>query len=445
MQRRIRYRPDDVPAPAPLREALLDLAQPLETPSDLQPLVDFASRHEVVMLGEATHGSAEFYTWRSEITRRLIAEAGFSYIVVEGDWPDCFAINQFVKGYAEAPSSADQVLQNFKRWPTWMWANEEVRDLMQWLRDFNQEEGADVGFYGLDVYSLWDSLHQVIAELKRVDPAAYQQARQVLSCFHDFGSSVEDYASQASLIPENCEESIIKLLMKVREETLQAKVSDPELKLSLAQNALVVRNAEAYYRVMFRGGASSWNVRDMHMGETLERLHKHFHGRSKGIVWAHNTHIGDARYTDMAAGGMLNLGQLARESYGEEKVCLIGFSSYKGSVIAGRSWDSPFEKMQVPEARPYSWEALLHESIGADTWMIFPKEPLPESFEQPRGHRAIGVVYHPENEAGQYVPTVMPRRYDALIYLDETEALHPIVSQRQDLSGELPKTFPSGV
>lgn len=445
MQKRIRYRPEDSPASASLRDSIQERAQALETITDLQPLIDFASRHEIVMLGEASHGTADFYIWRSEISKKLIAEGGFSYVVVEGDWPDCFSINQFVKGAPDAPSTADEVLKNFKRWPTWMWANEEVRDFMEWLRDFNQSEGSDVGFYGLDVYSLWDSLHEVTEALKAIDPSAYQQAQKVLHCFHEFGTELEDYANQTAMVPDNCEESILRLLLKVRQEALQSKVSDSEVRLSLAQNAQIIRNAEAYYRSMFRGGAASWNLRDMHMGETLERLHKHYHGRSKGIVWAHNTHIGDARYTDMASVGMLNLGQLGRESYGEDKVCLIGFATYEGSVIAGRGWDRPAQRMRVPPARAASWEATLHETLADDAWMIFPKETLDESLEQPRGHRAIGVVYHPENESGQYVPTVMPRRYDALIYLDKTEALHPIASEQRDDSHEPAETFPSGV
>jgi erythromycin esterase len=421
------------------------LAHPLEGPEDLGPLLDRIGDAACVLLGEASHGTSEYYAWRSRISERLIQEKDFSFIAVEGDWPDCYEVNRYVKGYQGSGANAREALHAFRRWPTWMWANEEVSSLVEWLRHHNDAlpNEEKIGFYGLDVYSLWDSLGEVIEYLERVDPDALPAARRAYKCFEPYGEDVQEYARATAFVPTSCEDEVVEMLSELSRRTSEHP-EDPEARFDAEQNALVARDAEAYYRAMVRGGASSWNVRDRHMAETLERLMRH-HGRgAKAIVWEHNTHIGDARFTDMTDFGMVNVGQLAREQRGGEDVVLVGFGSHRGSVIAGAEWGAPMQRMRVPPAREGSWEDIFHRAGEEDRLLVFAGLREEGGFFEPREHRAIGVVYDPARERyGNYVPTVLPRRYDAFLYLDETRALHPLhVSPRED--GEPPVTFPSG-
>lgn len=415
-------------------------ATPLRTARDLDPLFERIGDARFVLMGEASHGTSEYYTWRAEISRRLIVEKGFQFIAVEGDWPSCDRLDQYIKGRGEG--DAEDALQAFDRWPTWMWANEEIAELAEWLKEHNRGVAEPVGFHGLDVYSLWDSLYAVIGYLRRVDPSAIDAARRAFRCFEPYGEDAQEYArATARLVPASCEDRAVALLADIRRRASAYREDDRWGAFRVEQNALVIRDAEAYYRAMVRGGPKSWNVRDRHMQETLERLADFYGAHSKGIVWEHNTHIGDARHTDMAADGMVNVGQLARERWGEKDAVLVGFSTHRGSVIAGDAWDAPAERMTVPEAREGSWDELLHRAGGEDKLLILDSEgPLRET----RGHRAIGVVYHPEYESlGNYVPTTLSRRYDALLYIDETQALHPLPVS-VDLREEIPETFPSG-
>jgi erythromycin esterase-like protein len=422
------------------------MGTPLAKWEDLDPLMDRIGEARLVLLGEATHGTAEFYDWRRMISQRLIREKGFSFIAVEGDWPDCYNVNRYVKGLVASEMTARDVLQAFRRWPTWMWANEEVADLAEWLHDHNQGLAIreKVGFYGLDVYSLWDSMHHVLEYLKRVDGEAAQDARRAFACFEPYAYDEQGYARAARWVPASCEREVVQLLRAVRNKALCA-LDDPEGFFDAEQNALVARNAERYYRTMVRGSAESWNIRDRHMAETLHRLMDHHGPRAKAIVWEHNTHIGDARFTDMAADGMVNLGQLARQTYGVQDVVLAGFGTNEGSVIAADAWGAPMRRMPVPPGRFGSWEAVLHEAFHGDRLLVFdPAERWAECLE-PRGHRAIGVVYHPEYESqGNYVPTVLPHRYDALIYLEQSQALQPL-HQEAETDLEIPETYPTGM
>jgi len=432
---------------AELIEPVRALATPLRDRDDLGPLLERIGDADYVLLGEASHGTAEYYIWRSELSQRLIEEKGFSFIAVEGDWPDCYRLNRYIKGYPDAGDSAREVLHSFQRWPTWMWANEEIVNLAEWLRGFNANRAAEhrVGFHGLDVYSLWDSLYSIMGYLHRVEPSALPQAWGAFRCFEPYGEDVQEYARATAFVPNSCEKEVIDLLVRIRREGAQLAAADPEAYFEAEQNALVVKNAEAYYRAMVRGGPESWNIRDQHMTQTLERLQRHYGKGSRAIVWAHNTHIGDARFTDMAGEGMVNLGQLVRQHHGDEEAVLVGFGSHRGSVIAGREWEAPMERLTVPPARAGSWEDLLHQVGADDKLLLFPADRVNELLLEPRGHRAIGVVYHPQYERyGNYVPTVLPHRYDAFLYLDETEALHPLHLQPQP-EKEVPETFPSGV
>jgi erythromycin esterase len=411
-----------------LADAIRRGSLPLGSASSLDPLLAMIGDSRYVLLGEASHGTSEFYSWRTEISKRLIVEKGFSFIAVEGDWPDCYRVNRYVKGLADSGRSAEDVLHAFERWPTWMWANREVVELTRWLRRHNEARPADrrVGFYGLDVYSLYESMAAVVAYLETVDPEAAQGARRAYACFEPFAEDVQEYARATALVPTSCEEEAIAMLRQLRAKAAEYTADGDDDFFDAEQNALVARNAELYYRTMVRGGAASWNVRDHHMADTLDRLVRHHGPASKAIVWEHNTHIGDARFTDMARSRMVNVGQLTRQARGDDGVVLVGFATHRGSVIAAEEWGAPMRRMRVPEAREDSCEALLHRAVAADVLLPL-GDAAPEGLDEPRGHRAIGVVYDPRMEQwGNYVPTILSHRYDALIFLDDTRALDPL-------------------
>lgn len=395
----------------------------IQSAADLDPLMDDIAERKLVLLGEASHGTHEYYTWRTAISQRLIREKGFNFIAVEGDWPDCYAINRYVKGH-EPPIEA--ILKNFDRWPTWMWGNWEVAALAEWLKANNAPLPADkkAGFYGLDVYSLWDSMKAMMDYLEREDPTTAKWVKRAIRCFEPFEEDEREYARH-TFHSSGCRDEVLALLKEIRLKA-QFLDGDREAGFNTEQNALIAVNAEKYYRSMAGFDNESWNVRDRHMMETLERLMQ-FHGRgAKGIVWEHNTHIGDARATPMSRNGMVNIGQLAREAYGEENVYLAGFASYAGTVIAGEEWGAPMEVMDVPEAREGSIEDMLHEQGTSNRCILFGQDK-DERYDADIRHRAIGVVYDPHTEKyGNYVPSVLSRRYDALIYLDRTSALHPL-------------------
>jgi erythromycin esterase-like protein len=416
----------------------------LSDSSSLSPLISATTGKKIVMLGEASHGTHEYYTWRTAITKKLIEDHQFSFIAVEGDWPDCYLINRYVKGYKDAGDNIVHLLKRFDRWPTWMWANWEIAALAEWLRDYNKNLPPDkkVGFYGLDVYSLWDSMKTMIAYLEREDERAAQSVKEAIRCFEPYKEDERLYAN-FSLTEHNCREQVISMLKEIRMRA-QYLDGDREAGFNTEQNALIAVNAEKYYRSMIGFNSDSWNIRDMHMMETLERLMR-FHGNEgKGIVWEHNTHIGDARATDMAADGMVNIGQLAREKYGVKNVFLVGFGSYKGTVIAGKSWGADMQVMEVPEAITGSIENILHQKCkGGNCYFIFDGDD-DEIFTSVKNHRAIGVVYHPLNEKrGNYVPSVMADRYDAFIFLDKSKALHPLHMKPHD--DKMPDTYPFGM
>jgi erythromycin esterase-like protein len=415
----------------------------LQNSKDLDALIEDIGDVQVVMLGEASHGTHEYYTWRTAITKRLIQEKGFDFIGVEGDWPDCYRINRYIKGYKEGGHDIQTILKAFDRWPTWMWANWEIAALAEWLHEFNSGSAVNkkVGFYGLDVYSLWDSMKEMLQYLEKEDATAAAAVKKAIKCFEPYEENEQLYA-RYSLTEHSCRDKVLELLKEIR---LRAQFldGDPEAGFNAEQNALIAVNAENYYRTMMGFDNESWNVRDRHMMETLDRLLT-FHGKSsKAIVWEHNTHIGDARATDMKRGGMVNIGQLAREQYGINKVYLVGFGSYQGSVIAGEEWGALMEEMEVPPAREGSIEHQLHQQSSRDRYLLFNTEDIQRKYESSIRHRAIGVVYNPERERhGNYVPSVMSQRYDAFLFLDTTTALHPLHLQPHD--EKMPETYPFG-
>jgi erythromycin esterase len=415
----------------------------LKTSSDLDPLIAKIGDAHYVLLGEASHGTHEYYEWRTAISKRLIQEKGFSFIAVEGDWPDCYRINRYVKGHNEEGATAIDVLKKFKRWPTWMWANWEIAALMEWMRVYNTNlpYNRKIGFYGLDVYSLWESMEVIINYLRIEDPKSAQLAIDAFRCFEPYKEG-HDYARALLNLSADCTHEVIRLLKSVKKRSRNYD-HDPEAALNAEMNTQVIANAEEYYRSMISFGDQSWNIRDSHMVETLEAIIE-FHGKNaKGIVWEHNTHVGDARYTDMREAGMWNVGQLVREEHNAAGVYIVGFASYEGSVIAARMWGAEMEKMNVPPAEKNSIEYLLHADSSENKLILLNGPYLKDEFKNYVGHRAIGVVYNPDYEHGNYVPTLLPSRYDALIFIDKSSSLHALHLKPD--GSQVPETYPFGV
>lgn len=409
-----------------LDEAVEHYAQAFHSVEDLTPILEAVGEAKIVLLGEATHGTSEFYTLRADLTKRLIQEKGFSLIAVEGDWPSAQHVNSYIRKSDPQGKSRD-VLQAFRRWPTWMWANEEIAAFVEWLKADNEHKELKTGFYGIDVYSLWESMEEVIHYLTHTNPTGgdLELAKKAFSCFEPFNRNPENYAISSANFSTVCVNEVSQLLASIRSNPEAAK-GEAESELSLEVNALVARNAEDYYRAMVQSGELSWNIRDQHMVEAIQTIRNYHGAEAKIVVWEHNTHIGDARATDMRRDGMLNVGQLLREQHGPDEVFALGFGTYEGTVIAADAWGIPHDVIEVPPARLHSWEEILHRTGAFDKFLIFTDENR-KLFDRWVGHRAIGVVYNPEFEAhGNYVPSQISKRYDAFIFIDRTKALRPI-------------------
>jgi erythromycin esterase len=423
------------------RDEIAALATPLSDPGQLDPFLERFGDARIVLLGEASHGTSDYYRWRAAITQRLIAERGFSFVAVEGDWPDCFAVNGWVKGRRGQERSSREVLGAFARWPTWMWANEEVAAFIDWLRDHNRRTGGRIGFYGLDVYSLWESLRRIFGYLSDHQPELLPAAMAATRCFEPYGEDPQRYAWATRMVPTSCESEVVDLLVEVHRTPLLVD-GDPEAELDALQNVEVLADAERYYRAMVRGDGDSWNVRDCHMADTLDRLLRHHGPLAKGVIWAHNTHVGDARATDMAAAGMINVGQVVRECHHGDGVVLVGFGGHDGRVIAAASWGARMRAMPVPPAPAGTHESLLHDVVPGPSMLVFGERRDGPWLSSVRGHRAIGVVYQPERDRhGNWVPTVMGRRYDAFLSFAATEALHALHPEPSQPTGER-ETYP---
>jgi erythromycin esterase len=419
------------------------IIHPIEQESDLDRLMDLIGNARYVLLGEASHGTHEYYTWRSQISKRLIKEKNFSFIGVEGDWPDSYHLNRYIKGYSNSGENAKAVLSSFDRWPTWMWANWEIVAFAEWLKDHNRTADNKVGFYGLDIYSLWESMGELLNFLEMKDPVSFEKVLNAVKCFDPYGNEGQLYALNNYRHNISCEEEVVDMLTSLRSRINTYK-SDPESILDLEQNGIIAVNAEKYYRTMIGGNAASWNLRDQHMYNTLERLMDFYGENSKAIVWEHNTHIGDAGATDMKNYGMTNVGQLVKENHLSEGVIRVGFGSFRGEVIAGSEWGADLEKMKVPPARKESWEMMLYLTGKKQLLALSNELEQLEFLQQPIPHRAIGVVYNPMAEFPvNYVPSIIPQRYEAFIFLDETHAVHPL--HLVPNAHLVPETYPWGV
>jgi erythromycin esterase-like protein len=444
-------------APKTVIEALRDSARPLlGAPQDFEPLLDLVGTARFVLVGEASHGTHEFYRIRAEATKRLIREKGFTAVAVEGDWPDAYQVNRYVRGQG---SEADTVeaLAGFRRFPQWMWRNADVLDFVGWLRAHNDslEEGRPrVGFYGLDLYSLHASMGAVLDFLRVVDPAAARRAQRRYACFDHFGEDTQAYGFAAGVgLAPSCEDAVIAQLLDLRASAAEYARRDgrlgPDDVFFAEQNARLVANAERYYRAMFADRAHSWNLRDRHMAETLATLVAHLSGPGRParvVVWAHNSHLGDARATEMGAGGELNLGQLARQAYGADAVS-VGFTTYAGTVTAASDWDAPAERKRVRPGLAGSYEALFHE-VGLRNFLLNLRDdrPAAEALAEPRLERAIGVIYRPETERlSHYFHARLPDQFDAVLHYDVTRAVEPLERTGLWERGEMPETFPSAL
>lgn len=423
---------------------------------DLDALLTLVGDARFVLIGEASHGTHEFYRQRAEITKRLIVEKGFNAVAVEADWPDAYRVNRFVRALSD-DEDAVSALADFKRFPTWMWRNTDVVDFVSWLREHNDRIRGDerkIGFYGVDLYSLFTSIEVVITYLDKVDPAAARRARERYACFEHFGddSQAYGYATTFGAAP-SCEDEVLAQLLDFRRKAADYASRDghipPDEAFFAEQNARLVANAERYYRSMFGGRVSSWNLRDTHMAETIDALAQHLQrrsGTSRIVVWEHNSHLGDARATEMGQRGEINVGQLVREKHGDASR-LIGFSTFTGTVTAADDWDGPAQRKRVREGLAGSYEKLLHQFGMASFYLPLRGNRAATALEQPRLQRAIGVIYRPETERmSHYFFSSLPQQFDALIHYDTTEAVTPL--ERWPLEEdvhEVPETYPSAL
>jgi Erythromycin esterase homolog len=425
-------------------------------PDDFDPVLNLAGNSRFVLIGEASHGTHEFYRIRAEITKRLIREHGFTVVAVEADWPDAYRVNRYVRGTGNDSDAVD-ALGGFRRFPQWMWRNADVLDFVGWLRAHNDalpRDAAKVGFYGLDLYSLHTSMEAVLQYLRVVDPEAAKRAQYRYSCFDQFGEDAQEYGYAASYgLTASCEREVIDQLVELRRGAADYAQRDgrvaPDDLFFAEQNARLVRNAERYYRAMFGGRVLSWNLRDQHMADTLDALVTFLDSmgrRVRAVVWAHNSHVGDARATQMRADGELNVGQLIRQRFERETV-LIGLTTHHGTVTAASDWDAPAERKVVRPALPESYEARFHE-VMQDNFFLDLRTPSAAAtvLRQPRLERAIGVIYRPETERlSHYFKAIIPEQFDAILHYDTTRAVEPLERTGLWERGEIPETYPTGI
>ncbi|MDY0885108.1 erythromycin esterase family protein [Dongia soli] len=430
-------------------------AEPLPNPAKQREFGEFFDRFgdaRVVLLGEATHGSREFYQARSAITRRLIEHHGFNIVAVEADWPDAARIDNYVRHAAPRPNAQEA----FTRFPTWMWRNEEVMEFITWLRGHNETRSPDkrAAFHGLDVYSLGTSVQAVLDYLDRVDPAGAALARSRYGCLTPWHEEPAAYG-RAVLWGEDqsCEDEAAAQLASLLENRLTYMREGGADFFDAAQNARIVRAAEQYYRVMYRGSRESWNLRDRHMFDTLQSLLAHHGGargekmgqKAKAVVWAHNSHIGNAAATRMGWQGEFNIGELCRTAYGQDAV-LIGFGTDHGTVAAADDWNGPMRVMNLRPSRQDSYEYAFKQtgrSCSLTDWRTPERRELAAALSEPRLERAIGVIYRPDTErSSHYFDAVLAEQFDAYVWFDETGAVTPLAAARP---AGVPETYPFGV
>jgi erythromycin esterase-like protein len=440
-----------------LAGAIHESAHPLEGGrQDYDPLMDLIGDARFVLLGEASHGTHEFYKARAEITKRLITEKDFTVVAWEADWPDALRVNRYVRKTSQ-DADAEEALRGFQRFPTWMWRNADILDLVGWFRSHNAKRPASapkVGVYGLDLYSLHSSMDAVVHYLEQIDPEAAKEARERYSCFEHFGTDPQAYGMTASQHRSlSCEDDVVGQLIELQRRAADylrrdGRIAADELFFA-EQNARVAKNAEHYYRAMYRGRPNTWNLRDTHMVDTLDDLMHHLERQGeqpKAVVWAHNSHLGDARATQMGERGELNVGQLVRERHGRECVN-VGFITYTGTVTAASDWGAIAERKHVRPGMEDSYEALFHEANIPNFLLVIRRNrKMVEHLKTPHLERAIGVIYRPDTERwSHYFHASLSQQFDAVIHFDETRAVEPLERTAEWEEGELPETYPSGI
>jgi erythromycin esterase-like protein len=419
----------------------------------MQPLIDAMADARLVLIGEASHGTTEFYRIRAELTKVLIRDHGFNLVAVEADWPDAYRVNRWVRGLSDDPT-AEAALSDFQRFPQWMWRNHEMVEFLNWLRERNVAlpDSQRAAFYGLDLYSLHRSIEAVLGYLRQVDPDAAERARWRYACFEMFGEDPQAYGYAPSIgMTRACEAEVTAQLTELQRRAHDYTSRDGRAAADeyffAEQNARLVANAETYYRAMFGGRAESWNVRDRHMLSTLLALlayNERTSGSARAVVWAHNSHLGDARATQMAAAGEINLGQLVREHYGND-AWLVGFTTHEGTVTAARNWDDPAERRRVRPALPTSYERLFHDTGLSRFMLLLRHSEVRKPLLRERLERAIGVIYRPDTERiSHYFGARLPDQFDAVLHIDRTSAVEPLERWARDES-DLPETYPFGV
>jgi erythromycin esterase-like protein len=411
-------------------------------------LLDRIGDARVVLLGEATHGTSEFYRMRARITRELISRRGFRFVAVEADWPDASRVDDYVQG---GPPRSQLDFVPFERFPTWMWRNEEVHELVEWLRAHNaRHPQSKAGFHGLDLYSLFTSLAAVLAYLDDVDPAAASVARHRYGALTPWQKDPAAYG-RAVLVGryESSEQAVVAMLRDMLAKRIEYSQHGGARFFDAAQNARLVADAERYYRAMYYSAAASWNLRDSHMEDTLRSLLAFYGPESRGVVWEHNSHVGDAAATEMTVRGEHNVGQLCRAHFRKEELFIVGFGTDHGTVAAASDWDEPMQRMAVRPAHRESYERVCHEA-DVSAFMLQLRDPtrsvVRDELSAPRLERAIGVVYRPETElASHYFYASLARQFDEYVWFDETRAIHPLAERATPTRGELPDTYPFGL
>ena len=433
-------------------DAIHRMLTPLAGADDCRTSVELVGDAQLALLGEASHGTHEFYASRACITKHLIVESGFRAVVVEADWPDAYRVNRYVR-HQSRDASAVEALEDFTRFPSWMWRNTDVVEFVEWLREHNDglPPEQQAGFYGMDLYALYSSIRAVLEYLEKTDPAAARRARDRYACFDRYDEDPQAYAYVETFGLESCEDAVVGVLTDLRRRSAEL-ATDGALQRDAyffaEQNARLVKNAEEYYRTMFRGGTQSWNLRDQHMAGTIEALYAHLgepHRPPKLVIWAHNSHIGDARATVMGRRGELNVGQLMRERF-PGKTALVGYTTAHGTVTAASDWGEALEMKRVRPAHPDSYEHLFHELSTPRFLLPLGEEPVQHHLMKPRLERAIGVIYRPETELqSHYFHASLSSQFDAVLHFDHTTAVRPLDMTAQWTLPEVPETYPTGV
>lgn len=435
-----------------LKQRTFSLAGP---EGDFLPLIERIGEARFVLIGEASHGAHEFYRARAEITQRLIDYKGFNFVTAEADWPDAYRVNRFVRGHGKDPD-AKSALLDFQRFPSWMWRNQDVVEFVTWLREHNQQiadPSKRVGFYGLDLYSLHASIEAVLNYLDKVDPSAAKEARRRYSCFDHAIEDAQEYGYKTHFgMSESCEREVLKQLIDLRQHAGEFMSRDGWVARDefffAEHNARVVKNAERYYREMYSGQINTWNLRDTHMADTLDALVAHHGSNTKAVIWAHNSHLGDARATQMGDWGEINVGQLIRERHPLQSY-LIGFSTYEGTVTAASEWGGEAERMRVRPGLRDSYEEFFHglsQQTAKNLWLDLNDHDVIAALPDELIQRNIGVIYLPETERqSHYFRARLDVQFDALIHFDHTRALEPLERISIWEAGEAPETYPFAV